>query len=303
MPIIEAIKHSAPYLWTYEHVYYPSIQAIQGILTAKYFFIGIAAILLLEKLFPAKPQQKIFSKSFAQDTVWLFLEACFEATIIVAYTNFLSSIYKQHLSFLTITPIQQLPPAVSFTIGVLAGDFLGWFHHWVRHKVPWFWEFHTIHHSQKELNMFTDLRYHVVEYMVTRTIKTFPLLIVGVNTYGVLLFALFHTWYTRLYHGNIKSNFGPLRYVFVTPQSHRIHHSIEARHQDKNFGVLFSIWDRMFGTQYHGCSEYPDTGIADHHFPFEHNIKGFDLLLNPIRQHIYPFISIARSLKKKWGQG
>ncbi len=297
--IIDMIKHSEPYQWAYGHVYYPSVIAVGNIFSNKIFFVAFAAILFLEKLFPAKPQQKIFSKALAQDTVWLFLEACFGATIIVAYTHFLSSIYKQHLNFLTITPIQQLPVAVSFTIGVLASDFLAWFHHWVRHRVPWFWEFHTIHHSQKELNMFTDLRYHVLEYMVSRTISTFPLLMVGVNTYGVLLFALIHTWHTHLYHANIKSNFGPLRYIFVTPQSHRIHHSIEPRHQDKNFGVMFSIWDRMFGTHYHGENEYPDTGIADHHFPFEKSIKGLDLILNPVRQHIYPFISIARSLFKK----
>src|SRR5688500_19664991 len=52
-----------------------------------------------------------------------------------------------------------------WVLAVLAADFLGWFHHWVRHKVHVFWLFHTVHHSQKHLNMFTDFRYHVVEFL------------------------------------------------------------------------------------------------------------------------------------------
>jgi sterol desaturase/sphingolipid hydroxylase (fatty acid hydroxylase superfamily) len=293
------IKENHVYIWLATNIYYPSMSSITNIFYKKIFFVAVAFILLLEKFFPAKPAQKIFSASLIQDAVWLFLEACFEATIIIAYVNFLSAIYKQHLTFLTIGAIQQLSTPVKFIIGVTVADFLLWFHHWVRHKVPWFWEFHTLHHSQKELNMFTDLRYHVLEYIIAKTIYTFPLLMIGIEPSNIVLFAVFHTWYTHLYHSNIKSNFGPLRYIFVTPQSHRIHHSIEPRHQDKNFGVLFSFWDQLFATQYRGYDEYPDTGIADEHFPIERSIKGFNLLLNPIRQHIYPFQAIFRKYFRK----
>jgi sterol desaturase/sphingolipid hydroxylase (fatty acid hydroxylase superfamily) len=95
-------------------------------------------------------------------------------------------------------------------------------------------------------------------------------------------------WYTRFYHGNIRTNLGPLRYVLVTPQSHRIHHSIEPRHLDTNFGALFSIWDRLFGTQYRGHDEYPETGIADAAFPHEAKGDLRSLLVTPLAQMAYP---------------
>ncbi len=287
-----AIKETPFYIWIMNYIYYPSLTCITNIFYKKIFFVAVAIIFLLEKLFPAKQAQRILSASLIQDAVWLFLEACFEATVVIAWVNFLSNIYKQHFDFLTIGAIQQLPSGLKFIIGVTVSDFILWFHHWVRHKVPWFWEFHALHHSQKEINMFTDLRYHVMEYIIAKTIYTFPLLIMGVEPSNVILFAVFHTWFTHLYHANIRSNFGPLRYIFVTPQSHRIHHSIELRHKDKNFGVLFSFWDQIFNTQYRGYDEYPDTGITDELFPLEGSIKGFNLLLNPIRQHIYPFQAI-----------
>lgn len=284
----------------YFKLFWPCVETIRDkILLSELFLIATGAILLLEVFVPAKPQQKAFSVGLAQDTVWLFLEAIFAIFIIGVYSGLLKAFYNQHLSFLTLTGIGSLPVPVQFTIGVLAADFMGWFHHWVRHKVPWFWQMHTIHHSQRELNMFTDLRYHFVEYLVSGSIKTFPLLMVGVHTYDAASFAIFHTWYTRFYHANIKSNFGPLRYFLVTPQSHRIHHSIEPRHRDQNFGVMFSIWDRMFGTQCPEDDVYPDTGIHDDRFPHEQSVKGLNLVWTPVRQLLFPFQSIARSLSKK----
>jgi sterol desaturase/sphingolipid hydroxylase (fatty acid hydroxylase superfamily) len=310
------IKETQAYIWVQQNIYYPSLKSIANLFYNKIFFIAVPSIFLLEKLFPAKPTQQILSTALVQDAVWMILEACFEVTIIIAYVNFLSSIYQQNFSFLTITAIQQLPMQVKFIIGVLVSDFLAWLHHWIRHLVPWFWEFHTLHHSQKKLNMFTAVRYHVMEYIFAKTIITFPLLMVAVTPGDVVFYAVFYTWFTQLYHANIKSNFGLLRYIFVTPQSHRIHHSIELRHQNKNFGALLSIWDQLFGTQYRGYDEYPDTGIADDHFPLEKSIKGLNLLLNPIYQHIYPFQSIFRKIlaspartsmvseldKKEWDQ-
>ncbi len=79
-----------------------------------------------------------------------------------------------------------------------------WAQHRVNHIVPWFWQFHTVHHSQKEISFFTDFRYHALEYVV-RTVY----------------FSIVRRWYTRFYHANIKTDLGPLRYVVVTPSALR----------------------------------------------------------------------------------
>jgi len=110
-------------------------------------------------------------------------------------------------------------------------------------------------------------------------------------------------FYSRFYHGNIRTNLGPLRYLLVTPQSHRVHHSVEARHFDTNFGAILSIWDRLFRTRYRGDHEYPRTGIADKSFPLETSRHPIALLWAPVAQLLYPFQVLLRSVRSLWGRG
>ena len=167
-----------------------------------------------------------------------------------------------------------------------------WLQHWVNHKVPWFWEFHAVHHSQPELNFFTDYRYHVVEYFVRHTILSIPFSVLTFDTPTIVIVSLMTGWCSKFYHGNIRANLGLLKYLLVTPQSHRVHHSKENKHRDKNFGSILSVWDYLFGTQYRDYDEYPDTGIRDDAFPMEGARQWSDLLVTPIIQMAYPFRKI-----------
>ena len=274
-----------------------------GEMIAPTFLAFMLGILALERLFPARPRQKVVSASLAQDAVWFLIQSAGEATVLAAYAVFLAGIYERHLDFLTIQPMTALPAWLSLVSGIVFMDFLRWLQHVVQHKVPWFWHFHVVHHSQRNLNLFTDFRYHVVEYLVRQTVYFIPLMMFGVELPEMILFSLFLIWHARLYHGNIKSDFGLLRYVVVTPQSHRVHHSIESRHRDKNYGAFLSIWDRIFGTQYRGHLEYPETGISEASFPEDGSIAGFKLILKPIEQMIYPFQAIGKSLCGKLRRG
>jgi sterol desaturase/sphingolipid hydroxylase (fatty acid hydroxylase superfamily) len=111
----------------------------------------------------------------------------------------------------------------------------------------------------------------------------------GIDTPMDLYVAVALNWYTRVYHANLRTNYGVLKHVVVTPQSHRIHHSIESRHQDKNFGVIFTVWDRLFGTLYAHYDEYPETGIADDRFPLEQHGGIRAVFQNLAAQFWYPF--------------
>ncbi len=259
---------------------------------------AIALILLIEYRYPAIPSQKTINTGFAHDAVWLLVQAALAATLVTGYVTLLRALYHRHLDFLTINAMGRWPLWAKFAVWFLVTDFLQWLHHWVRHKVPWFWQFHTVHHSQKQMSLFTDLRYHAVEYLIAETVMAVPLMVMSANLNSVVGFTFLQRWYTHFYHANVGWNLGPLRYVLVTPQSHRIHHSADPRHRDKNFGVIFSFWDRLFGTQYGRYDEYPETGIVDARFPLERTVSIKSLLLTPIRQHIYPFQAIARDLKK-----
>ena len=258
------------------------------------FWLVVALTLTLERLLPAKPNQPWFGVAFRQDLVWFVYEAILHTVIIVTYVHVLITIYHRNFESLTIHAAREWPNWVQFAVAVLLLDLMYWVQHYVNHKVPLLWSFHSLHHSQKELNFFTDFRYHVLEYVVRHTFLVIPFLVLAVEAPTIILFAIFQRWYTRVYHGNIRTNLGPLRYVLVTPQSHRVHHSIESRHRDTNFGSLFSIWDHLFGTQCRRYDEYPDTGIEDTAFPVERSTRIRDLLLTPIVQMAYPFQRILR---------
>lgn len=261
-------------------------------------YVGTALILLVERVFPVRPSQTTWRVGFLQDAVWVGVQAIAFTLVLTAYAAFLTGIYQAHFGFLTVHAVERLPPYAKWPLWILVVDLLEWSHHWLKHKVPWFWQFHAVHHSQRELNLFTDVRYHFVEYLISRTVVTFPLLILQADMVQVVYFSIFHHWYTQLNHASIRTDLGPLRYLLVTPQSHRIHHSIEPAHRDQNFAIIFSCWDWLFRTQYRGWHEYPDTGIPDAHFPVESSGSPLALVLTPLRQHVYPFIAIARSLKR-----
>lgn len=194
----------------------------------------------------------------------------------------LRSGYAHYLGFLTLEPARAWPVPVRVALALLWGDFLFWAIHYVRHKVPFLWHFHAVHHSQRSLNFFTEYRVHPLDDVFAVVLGVLPVLIVDLSDVVVAAIIWTRHWHTRLYHANIRTDFGPLRYVLVTPQSHRVHHSIEGRHQDTNFGLTFSIGDHLFGTQYRGYDEYPETGVADAPLP------------TFLSQLFYPFDKIAR---------
>lgn len=265
------------------------------------FILPIPIVVICEHFYPVDPHQKILSTALVQDIIWTVSVKFIGIIALVAYIHMLENFYTQYMNFLSWTLFDHAPEIITVILGLLLVDFLEWFHHFVRHKVPWFWHFHVIHHSQKHMNMFTDTRYHFLEYFIAKTIMTFPLLIIGLNVTSIIYIVLIKVGWSKIYHSNIRTNMGPLKYIFVTPQSHRIHHSKKLEHADKNFGVFFSIWDYMFKTQYKGYDEYPDTGVENKRYPQDESNFGINLIVTPIKQTLFPFFEIARSVKGKAG--
>ena len=277
------------------NIYSYFLLLLKGRVLAISFWCSILLTLSLQYLFPAKPSQKIFSVSFAQDIVWFFYEMMLNALILVFYVGCLTHFYHRYFSNLTVTSLSQSPGWIRFLLSLLLVDFLYWLQHYCHHKVPLLWRFHALHHSQKELNFFTDFRYHFVEYVVRYTFLIVPFLMLKLDPPIIVAYVVFSTCYSHFYHGNIQTNLGPLKYVLVTPQSHRVHHSLESEHRDQNFGAILSLWDFMLGTQCKTFTVYPETGIADAAFPHEQKIGLKSLLLTPLAQLLYPFSVMVRA--------
>jgi sterol desaturase/sphingolipid hydroxylase (fatty acid hydroxylase superfamily) len=93
-------------------------------------------------------------------------------------------------------------------------------------------------------------------------------LLVSVRAPEVVVYSVVLRFMGQVTHANSKISYGPLRYVFAEPRFHRIHHSVEQRHWDKNFSFSFPIWDVLFGTAYFpDADEYPKTGLARQNEP------------------------------------
>jgi len=110
----------------------------------------------------------------------------------------------------------------------------------------------------------------------------------------IVAWSLLLSWHARFYHSNIRTNLGPLRYVLVTPQSHRIHHSVDPGHRNRNYGAMLSVWDHLFRTQHDDCDTYPPTGLSDQDHPAEHPESFLSILISPMGPLIAPFARILR---------
>lgn len=255
------------------------------------FYILVTVILLCERARPVYTRLQASWVSFFHDVLWFFVDALFAGILIPVYQGLLLRIYDSHFTFFRVDVINEWPIAGQILLAVLMSDFIRWFHHFLRHKIPLFWYFHTIHHSQRDMNLFTDSRVHPVERFIEAGVAFIPFLSLRTDVAIASLagWNLFGIWYARFYHSNIKSSLGILRYIMVTPQSHRVHHSRMQEHQDKNFGAIFSIWDHLFRTQYRGYDEYPETGLEEREAPQETELGWHRTIGVLLHQLVYPF--------------
>lgn len=153
-----------------------------------------------------------------------------------------------------------IPFAVSFHFFY---DFFYYWFHRMQHRIPWFWEQHKLHHTDAALNVTTSLRHHWLEDVFRALLVSVPFtLLLNVTPFQAGLFSLVVAQWGNFIHANWRVHLGPLSVVFCGPQVHRIHHSIEERHRDKNFAAFFPVWDFIFGTYHHPATdEFPRTGV------------------------------------------
>lgn len=260
------------------------------------YFAGLAAIFVLQWLVPASREQRAFGNAVKVDMLFSVVMFAFYATVAPAYVAYLKDLATWLLPAVEVFRGADLPVFVQVLLGYLAIDFLGWLHHLVRHKVAIFWAFHAVHHAQQQLNPFSNERVHVFDWFIANAIKFIPAFLFTESLGIVLSYIVIHQFLDHLSHSNVKTNLGPLRYIFVTPQSHRVHHSVQREHFDLNYGVSLSIWDRLFGTQCHDSDVYPATGIPDTTYPYEDAPQvstPSDVLRSFLRQQVYPFRKIT----------
>ncbi len=185
-----------------------------------------------------------------------------------------------------------LPLWAQVVVGLLLLDCIGaYFVHFVEHKVKWMWKFHVVHHSDTTVDVTTGLRHHPGETVFRITFTILAVIVVGAPIGIVMLYQSLSVLFAHITHANINvpekvDKF--LSYLIVTPNMHKVHHHFEQPLTDTNYGNIFSIWDRLFGTfVYINDIKQLQYGI-DTHMKAEENDRLTNLLAIPFQKYRQP---------------
>lgn len=145
-----------------------------------------------------------------------------------------------------------LPLWAEFLIAVAALDFFAqYLVHYLLHKVSWLWRFHMIHHSDTQVDATTATRHHPGDYIMREVFALIAVILFGIPIAYYLFYRMATVFFAYFTHANFYMPAAldkAISYVFITPNMHKFHHHHEMPWTDSNFGNIFSIWDRMFGT-------------------------------------------------------
>ncbi|MBO0320685.1 sterol desaturase family protein [Muricauda sp. CAU 1633] len=225
------------------------------------YFWGLIAISLLvwglEILFPWRKEQSIFRKDFWLDAFYMFFNFFIFAIIISGVFKVLEVLFADMgitSKSLSIVEVTLWPQWVQLLVFFIILDFVQWFTHVLLHRVPVFWEFHKVHHSVKEMGFAAHLRYHWMENILYKPLKTLGVMILGgfePEQAYIVHFAAIAIGHFN--HANLKLTWGPLKYILNNPVMHLYHHAYnlpEGHRYGMNFGISLSLWDYIFRTNY-----------------------------------------------------
>lgn len=203
---------------------------------------------------------------------------------LLAFVLFKASYWTVESDFGVLSWIGDLGFGLKLFLGLCLLDLFGaYLPHWIEHKVHWLWRVHLVHHSDPYVDTTTANRHHPIESVVRFVFTLFGVIVVGAPVGIIMLYQSTSIVATQFNHANISLN--PkldkiLSYFIVSPNMHKVHHHFKMPYTDSNYGNIFSIWDRVFGTfSYldpneirYGVDVFPNT---------EKNIKIWELLKQP----------------------
>ncbi|MDO9160343.1 MAG: sterol desaturase family protein [Burkholderiaceae bacterium] len=171
--------------------------------------------------------------------------------------------------------VWQPPMWAAVLLAVVALDFVVWLQHVMVHAVPALWRLHRVHHADLDYDLTTGARFHPLEIGLSMGIKFAAIVLLGAPVLAVMVFEVLLSSCAMFNHGNIRLSAPAdrvLRWFMVTPDMHRVHHSVEDDESNCNFGFNLTWWDRLLGTyreQPRAGQQGMTLGIRDHHDPQE----------------------------------
>jgi len=247
------------------------------------FFWGLIAISLvvwlLEIAFPWRKNQAIFRKDFWLDFFYMFFNFFVFSIVISGFYKVFEILFNSvgiTEKSIALLDISQWSMWMQLLVFFIILDFVQWCTHVLLHRFDFLWQFHKVHHSVKEMGFAAHLRYHWMENIFYKPLKTLGVMLLGgFEPEQAFIVHFFAIAIGHLNHANIRITWGPLKYLFNNPVMHLYHHVKtlpEGRSKGINFGISLSLWDYIFQTNY-----VPEkSGTIELGFPDEDEFpKGF----------------------------
>lgn len=241
------------------------------------FLASVGIFMILEKIFPKYPDQVILRDEWKTDFVYF----CFNHLIIsimLLISNFFVSQMHWALSPAVEATVQAWPMLVQFVFVILIVDFVLYWEHRIFHEVTSLWHFHAVHHSIETMDWLAGSRSHFVHSIIERTLVVVALFLIGVSKAVIDIYVVFAAIQSIIIHSNLKLPWGPLKYIFVTPQYHHWHHSSEEPAIDTNYSAHLVLYDRIFNTYHMPKEHWPAHYGTVHRLPCTF-----------MKQLVYPF--------------
>jgi sterol desaturase/sphingolipid hydroxylase (fatty acid hydroxylase superfamily) len=241
-----------------------------------YLFLVYAITFSIEQLAPKRLNYPVIGrKGFWTDLLYLFfIDFAIQAIGLYAVATAVEfAVLKMFNSAGIATPLfnlhDALPPYLRFIVFFVVIDFLQWGAHFVLHRSNFLWQFHKIHHAQEQLGFASTRHFHFGEYLVLKPAFWIPFALCGFKTADYVIWYVWIAYMlTFLSHCNIRINWGFLKYIFITPETHFWHHS---RNIPGKYGVNYAsslaVWDLLFGSFYNPKDKEPVLGIPDNDVP------------------------------------
>ncbi len=214
------------------------------------FFFGIFAIMALwEVISPRRALTLSRSVRWTNNLGLVFLNSLVLRLLFPAAAVGVAAFAEQHGWGLL--NLYQFSFAISVLLSAVVMDLVIYLQHVMVHSVPLLWRLHRVHHADIDYDVTTGARFHPIEIVLSMLIKFATIAVLGPPVVAVVLFEVILNGTAMFNHGNIRLAAGIdriLRWFLVTPDMHRVHHSVEDDEANSNFGFSLPWWDRLFGT-------------------------------------------------------
>jgi len=235
--------------------------------------------IFLEKIVPLIREQAILRPDFWHDARYFIFNHLAISIFLFVGAVAVPSLFSWGINAGLQSAFRALPGPVQFVVILVLADLVEYAIHRSMHEIPALWRIHAVHHSAEHMDWLAGSRLHILEPLVTRALVLMPAFILGADKTPLLCYIVFAGFQAGLVHANFGLPFGPLKYLFNTPQFHHWHHSSERAAVDTNYAAHLPVIDRLFGTYYMPANQWPAT----------YGVIGDPLPKGMVRQFLYPF--------------